>query len=301
MLGYLFIGLALLSGIIKGYCGKKSGNKIEHASDAMLMNTIRMILCIFIGSIIVLVSGNYQTIKFDMDLILPSLICGVCTGLFAVSWILSVRRGAYMLVEVFILCGTIIPIVMCNLFYGESIELLHWIGIGLLILAAYIMCTYNKTLNQKISVRDILLLLLCALSNGFADFSQKMFVKNVENGNIAFFNLMTYIFSSIFLLIVCIVFRNKEKEKYELKKPIEVIKPIILYVCVMAICLFLNSYFKTIAATYLNAAQIYPINYGGSLILSLLMARIIFKEKVNLKCIIGVLLAFIALLLINVF
>ena len=30
MLGYLFIGLALLSGIIKGYCGKKSGNKIEH-------------------------------------------------------------------------------------------------------------------------------------------------------------------------------------------------------------------------------------------------------------------------------
>lgn len=301
MQGYLFLVLALICGVIKGYCGKKSGGNIEHSSDAMLINTVRMVLCIFIGAIIFLLGSNINNIQFDYKTLLPAAMCGICTGLFAVSWILSVRRGAYMLVEVFLLCGTIIPIIMCNVFFDESIKIIHWIGIALLIVAAYIMCTYNKSLNKSISIKEILLLLLCAFSNGIADFSQKMFVKIVENENIAFFNLITYIFSAIFLLIVYLIFRYKDKKESNLNKPINIVKPIIIYVVVMAICLFLNSYFKTTAAKYLNAAQLYPINYGGSLILSMLMSTIIFKEKLNLKCIIGVLLSFVALILINLF
>jgi multidrug transporter EmrE-like cation transporter len=103
------------------------------------------------------------------------------------------------------------------------------------------------------------------------------------------------------LLIIYLIFRYKDKKESNLNKPINIVKPIIIYVVVMAICLFLNSYFKTTAAKYLNAAQLYPINYGGSLILSMLMSTIIFKEKLNLKCIIGVLLSFVALILINLF
>ena len=40
MLGYLFLALALLAGVIKGYCGKKSGGTLVLASDAMLVNTV---------------------------------------------------------------------------------------------------------------------------------------------------------------------------------------------------------------------------------------------------------------------
>lgn len=301
MPGYLFLAIALICGVIKGYCGKKSGGTIEHSSDAILINTVRMILCIFIGAIIFLIGSGINSIVFDAKTILPAAICGICTGLFAVSWILSVRRGAYMLVEVFLMCGTIIPIIMCNIFFDENIKIIHWIGIVLLIIAAYIMCTYNKSLNKSVTIKDGLLLLLCAFSNGFADFSQKMFVKTTENGNITFFNLMTYIFSALFLVIVYLIFRYKDRKEFELNKPVDILKPIIIYVLIMAVCLFLNSFFKTTAAKYLNAAQLYPVNYGGSLILSMLMSTIIFKEKINYKCIIGVLLSFVALILINLF
>ena len=67
----------------------------------------------------------------------------------------------------------------------------------------------------------------------------------------------------------------------------------------MAICLFLHSFFDTLAAQRLYAVQMFPLHNGGALILSMLMSTIIFKEKINAKCIIGVCMAFGALLIIN--
>ena len=97
------------------------------------------------------------------------------------------------------------------------------------------------------------------------------------------------------------VFRSREKKKCELLPAAKIIRPIIGYVLVMAVCLFLNSYFKTVAAKYLTATQIYPLNQGGSVILSMLMSALLFREKINTKCILGVVFSFIALILINVF
>ena len=67
----------------------------------------------------------------------------------------------------------------------------------------------------------------------------------------------------------------------------------------MAFCLFANSYFKTLASGYLSAVLLYPLNQGCSLILSAIMAAVLFKEKITIKAVIGILTAFIGLLIIN--
>ena len=81
--------------------------------------------------------------------------------------------------------------------------------------------------------------------------------------------------------------------------PLAVIKPIRVYVLIMATCLFAYSFFKTRAAGYLDAVQLYPLSQGASVLLSLLMSSLLFGEKINLRCIIGVVLSFAALLMIN--
>ena len=48
-MGYIFVAIALLSGAIKGYCGKKTSGSVSEYRDAMLVNTVRMIFCILIG------------------------------------------------------------------------------------------------------------------------------------------------------------------------------------------------------------------------------------------------------------
>ena len=298
-MGYLFISIALLCGVTKGFCGKKTSGNLVNTSDAMMVNTVRMLACIFIGFAIIAFQGEIYSLAASPKFILIAALSGIGTTVFTVSWLLSVKQGAYMMVDVFLLMGVVLPITLSKFIYGESIETIQWIGILLLIIAGYVMCSYNASIKGKLTPRALILLALCALSNGVTDFSQKMFTKEIPEGNVAAFNLYTYLFAGITLAVCCLCFRFSEKKSTELQPPIKVIRPIVGYIAVMAVCLFLNSYFKTLAAQHLDAALIYPLSQGGSVILSMAMSAIFFKEKINLRCIIGVALSFVALLLIN--
>ena len=102
-MGYLFLTLALAAGITKGYCGKKTSFAIQSNSDSMIMNLLRMILCIIIGTVLVVVQDGVGALAPSASLILISALSGVASAMFVVSWLLSVRTGAYMMVEVFLL------------------------------------------------------------------------------------------------------------------------------------------------------------------------------------------------------
>ena len=73
----------------------------------------------------------------------------------------------------------------------------------------------------------------------------------------------------------------------------------ILVYAAMAFFLFLNTVTKTLAAGELTSAQIYPVLQGANLICSALMAHILFREKANLKSILGMSIAFAGLLIMN--
>ena len=77
------------------------------------------------------------------------------------------------------------------------------------------------------------------------------------------------------------------------------VKKIFGFILIMAICLFANSFFKTLASGYLDAVLLYPLNQGCALILSAVMASTFFKEKLTGKAILGILIAFAGLLVIN--
>lgn len=299
-MGYLFLSLALAAGITKGYCGKKTSFAIASNSDSMIMNVLRMLLCIVIGIGLILFTEKLDVMRVDGSVLLIAALSGIASAAFVVSWLLSVRSGAYMMVEVFLFIGVIVPVVLCRIFFAEEIGLWQIVGIAVLLVAVLIMCTYNTSIKGRMKPGSLLLLLLCGVSNGLADFSQKLFVKTDPEGSAAVFNFYTYVFAAAALLVAYLVFRGIDmRGEIKPRKPLEVIKPIWIYVLIMAICLFANSFFKTQAAQYLDAVQLYPLNQGCSVVLSLLMSAIIFKEKINAKCIVGICLSFVALIMIN--
>jgi drug/metabolite transporter (DMT)-like permease len=299
-MGYFFLSLVLITGAAKGFCGKKTGSSIVTNSDSMLINVFRMTLCTVIGFFIMLAGQDLRSLGADSTVLLVAAMSGFTSAVFVVSWLLSVKSGAYMMVEVFLLIGVTVPLVLCRVFFAEEIGPWQLVGIGILLVAVFIMCTYNTSVKGRMSLGSLLLLLLCGLSNGVSDFSQKLFVKLRPDGSAAAFNFYTYVFAAVVLLVAYFIFRERDK-KGEIKPrhPLEVIRPIWYYVIIMAACLFANSFFKTLAAEHLDAVQLYPLNNGGAVILSLLMAAIFFKERINVRCIIGICLSFGALLMIN--
>lgn len=292
-MGYLYLVTSLLAGAVKGWCGKKTSGYVNEYKDAVLANFIRMIFCILIGFGMVAVSGQIGFLSIGGKELLITLLSGIGNSAFVVLWLISVRKGAYMMLDVFCTIGILIPIIGCALMFNEIISLNHIVGIIVLLAAVWIMCSYNNSIKTKMTLSSFILLILCGAANGIADFSQKLFVNIAAEVPIAVFNFYTYLFSAIILFVLFAVGKSGNSEKTSIKK-------IFPYIIVMSVCLFLNSYFKTLAAKYLPSAQLYPLVQGGALTLSSVMSVIFFKEKLTVKGITGILLTFVALIIINV-
>lgn len=300
-MGYLFAFIAVFCGAAKGFCGKKISGYTAKPESAAFANLMRMLLCIVIGFFFVLFDTGVTGLAVSSTVLGISLISGLSTSVFVISWLLAVRRGAIMLVDVFLTVGVVIPMILSSILYGEHIGWNDVIGVLLLLAATAIMCSYSSGIKQKIRLGDILLMSLSGAANGFLSFSQKMFVNNSANSSATVFNFYTYVFSAAVLLIFFLISRKKGEseadcESNKSKLPLKVFG----YISVMAVCLFANSYFNTLAANILPAAQLYPLSQGSALVLSSIMAAIFFGEKIKPRLILGICITFVGLLVINI-
>ena len=305
-MGYLFLLIALLVGATKGFCGKKvSGYAAEYA-DATLSNFLRMLICVAVGAVIAIAQGGIQSLAVGGDLILVSLLSGVTTSLFVVSWMMAARSGAYMMVDVFLTVGVIIPMVMMRILFSEAIRVNQWLGFALLVIAAAIMCSYNNKIKKKVSPASLLLLVAVGIFSGACDFAQKLFnelfvTEGSSSALPAVFNLYSYLFSAAVLAIFFVALSVKSKKPLpEIRaQSRELLSHTYLYIPIMAICLFGHSYFKTLAGGYLTTAELYPLNSGASLILTSLMSHFFFGERITPRCAIGLAVTFAGLIVAN--
>ena len=138
--------------------------------------------------------------------------------------------------------------------------------------------------------KGIAILLLCGLFSGVTDFSQKIYAART-NHDAGVYNLCTYAVSIALLMIIELYIDlcfSKSKEKARIPE-----KRALIYIALMSLFLFINSYMKICAAALLSASQVYLVLQGANLILSSVMAWIFFKERINKNSIIGILLAFL--------
>ncbi len=294
-MGYLFLTVALLSGATKGFCGKKMSGYTENTQSSVLLNLYRMMLCVVLSFLLIVAIGDISYISPNINSVLLSAISGVSTSFFVVTWLLSVRQSAYMMIDVFLMLGTLVPIVSGRFLFSEPITLKQVLGFILLVVAVIIMCSYNNTIKAKHTVSSILLLIACGASNGIVGASQKAFVKSFPDIPVSVFNLYTYIFAAITLAVFFLVRVKKEKPRFSEGSS----KMTYVYILIMAIALTANSYFSTLASAYLDSARLYPLQQGAGLILSTFMATIFFKEKLKICAVVGIILAFAALMIIN--
>ena len=251
-----------------------------------------------IGLAFVALGGWHFTDHTSPMMLLISALSGVSTAAFVVTWLLSVRGSAYMLVEVFLMGGVTVPLLLSAIFWGEEISILQMLGL-LLLLASVWCITTQKAEGGRFSLRGFPLLILCAVCYGISDFSQKLYVNEIECVDVSLFNLYTYVFAAL-ALGICSLIAHRSGRGREEKAPLAAVRSVFIYVLIMALCLFLNSFFKTLAAQSLDAVLLYPLNQGCAVLLSLAMSTFLFGERMKLKGIVGVVLSIGAMVLINV-
>ena len=296
-MGYLFLCIALLSGCSKGYCGKKTSHFTKGVSDAVLVNLVRMFFCCIIGAFVVFVERGSLDLSVGYRDLLISVLSGVSLSGFVVFWLVAVKNGAYMTVDISLTVGMLIPVVSSVILWGEAFRPTQIIGFIILLIAVVIMCSYNTQIKGGFSTLALVALVLMGVSNGVADFSQKMFVRLSEGTPVSVFNFYTYVFCTLTLAIVFAIMPKGDKALFEISRKEKT--TLFSYILLMSALMFVNTYFKTLAASRLDAVILYPLNQGGGLMLSCGMSAFIFKEKITRRAAFGIVLAFVSLLIIN--
>ena len=119
MMGYLFIFLAVLWNVAKGYSSKRVSGTMKTVRESIVFNTARSFLCCVFALLFVLLKRIPNVFAVTLPEAVICIISGVSMAVFTTVWILALKTDAYMLVSA---CGSASFIVPClwGLFFLEE-------------------------------------------------------------------------------------------------------------------------------------------------------------------------------------
>ncbi|MBQ7033394.1 MAG: EamA family transporter [Clostridia bacterium] len=296
-MGYLYLTAALFAGVAKGFCGKTISRDMKSMRECLFINLMRMLFCALIGFLLALPKAGLSLFSASGSALGIFVLAGLSMSTFCVAWMFAYRNEAYMFLSIFTMLGTVVTCLLDYAVYKTPISAGEWLGMGVLFGAVLIMSKYNKGIAGRLHIRGLLILIVGSVGSALADFSQKIYVREIGQGA-EIFNFYMYAFG--FLLLFCLYLFISVRKSTPKTAPILYSRHHIGLYFAMAFFLYLNSVTKTMAAGFLSAAQIYPVLQGANLILSALMAHLLFKEKMNLKGFCGILTAFTGLMLMHI-
>ena len=287
---FIALLLILASRIIyrfEGVCVKKYNEK--HGKGGFIFNAIftltAMAFFLFKGLVV-----DKSVLSFNSLSILLGAICGLAFASAVFLTYLAYGSGSFVLTSLILSYGIIINIVY-GIWLGETISILGWIAIALIIFSLYFVKGNGKGESIKISKKWV----ICAgLSVIFAGvFSvlqahQQLVFNNTKDNE---FMIVTYAVATLCLLVVGLI-KNGKDLKYTLKHGT-------LYGVGAG---FVNGMVNLLVLyTYMFADKhfIAPISAGISIIVSFVIAKIIFKEKFSKMQYLGVILGGLAIILFN--
>jgi drug/metabolite transporter (DMT)-like permease len=187
--------------------------------------------------------------------------------------------------------SVVIPVLFGLFLYNESVSFLKILGISMAIFAVYLASVKEeKYKNPKAS---ILYPILLFLGSGAIDTLLKYLEKNyVPKEDISVFSGSLFGFAALFGAIIILFNTLKKKESFGLNN---IIAGIVLGVPNYFSIIFL---IKALQTKGFESSALFTINNVGIVVLSTLVGILLFKEKLSIKNIIGVILAILGIVIV---
>ncbi len=270
-------------------------------------------LCLFGYEMITTSNG---TVAFG-ETIIYALISGFGLAIACCCSMYALTSGTIVLDSLFATAGLIVPTIASIFLYQEYLSIWQWLFIGTFLIGAYLLVGNSKKVYGKFSIKTLSVLILSLLTTGLTMLMQTMFSRNVENGNVSLFSMLSF-FSSILLIgivlvVVYLIYKSKqnvldgEKEEKDFyvfplnSKEAVIPKKNLGYALILAVAVFLINQLATISANLISPVILFAFINGGATIISALVGVLLFKEKLSVKGIIGIAIGIGSLILIKIF
>jgi len=265
------------------YC-RKAGNKIE---SIFLYSAITGVVC----AIILTFFGGF-TLDISWFTWLTAIGFGIVTTTTTIFHLLALSTGPMSLTTVIMSFSMVINALSGAVFWNEKLSILKIVGIALMFLC-FLLTVRTNSSDSFATVKWFVFAVLCSISNAAIGLLQKTHQSSEYKNELMPFLVISFLVSAVISFVVYLFVNKPEAKSNKSKKLIAVL--IVIFV-VSGVCIALNNVLCLHLSGAMDSAIFFPVNNGASLILSILAGVLLFKEKLPLRCWIGVLFGTIATL-----
>ncbi len=271
------------------YFGKRA---VRKQSDNYKVN-----MCIYTSaSIILLVVGILTDLHISVFTLFFGILFGAVTALSGVFKLNALNCGPMSFTILLITSSMILPAFSGYIIWDEPLSKWKVFGTILMIVAAYF--STDKQQNQKKkSVKWLLFCFLAFIFLGSIGIMQKIQQKSSHSNETGAFLAIAFITAAVFCtvsyLISCKI-EEKQHDETHVLIPIKTKKLLLLTLVCGIFIAFLNKVNLYLSGV-LPSAFLFPIQNGGTTMLSVLMAMTVFREKISGRHAIGMAIAIVAL------
>ncbi|MBQ7010890.1 MAG: DMT family transporter [Clostridia bacterium] len=223
------------------------------------------------------------------------LLCGIACGMmYAVSKTIILRGYSKTSVAFMTLChsaGMIVPCVIGHFFWGERLSLLALGGIVLTVLSAVLLKGGNEE-KKGFTALGILIGAAVFLTSGGVMVCQKLMGMYFPEQSVVAYNFYSFVVP--FLVIGAFLPKGKNRTAKD-------VKTVLPFAAGSAISLCVISFVMTSLAGRVPSVVMFPLFNGLGIVLVCAVSAIVFKERLNAKRMVGIILGLGGLFLISVF
>ncbi|MBQ7045500.1 MAG: DMT family transporter [Clostridia bacterium] len=245
--------------------------------------------------LLIIFSGG---LKIDLLTLGLATSLGLCMLLGGFCSLFAMKSGTVSLSSMFSSAGLIVPLIAGIILFGQPIRLLQWFGVGLFFVSSYFLIGSSKKIYTNFSFKTIFLLIGSLLFSGGSALSQQLFTYYVPDGDITVFTFLSFIVTSALGAIVCLFTKNKEQNISLDKRSFKA-----LTVCGIAlgVAIFLINLSATALTKLISPVILFTFANGSFTIISTLFGAVLYKEKITLQSVIGIILGIASLVIIKLF
>lgn len=302
---YLILALSIITSLLHNVF-KKVYNRCapSHTQSLYAFNGILGLSCgifVFILSIDPFAEEPFAAIlDFSFTSAGLGILFGALVLLQMLTYMYALSLGPFSYTAVIVSLSTLIA-ALSGLFYGENIDAFQYVGMGIMVLCILLSRSKNSADTKKASVKWVVVSLISCVFNGGLGVMQKIHQSSPQiKDELPVFLLSCFAFTTVVSFAVYFVKRAKEK-KLEGQARIDFVpsRKQVLAATLAGIALSVPHVANLYLAGQLPSAVFFPIINTGSLILTTIAARVIFKEKLSMTQWAGLILGIISGLFVS--
>ena len=286
---YILMSISIVFSVINAGLLRNFANKtVNNKYSPFIFNAGVSVVWIMLLTAWLFISRDCN---ISLTAVIYGIVYGIILGLFLLFKMLATAEGPVSLTTLIGSCAFIIATGFSVFYAGETVTVFQLIGMGLLIISL-ILCINPKKSGEKLTGKWFFYCFMFFLIGGLVGILYKLFGKSAASEQVNIMILVASIVSCIFFISGGFIEAKKNKKKIE--SPNRFVLAHML-LCGIAGCVYIR--LNVSLSGIIPGAIFFPVSNGGMVILSTIIGKLLFMEKLKTIQIIGILIGLIAIII----